>query len=49
MGRYCNHYYDKVTEAIKLKCGYNFEYIIKYVWRENNFGNCNYNLLIFVM
>ena len=35
MSRYCNHYYEKVTEAIKLKCGYAFDYIIKYVWREN--------------
>ena len=24
MGRY-NHYYEKFTEAIKLKCGYDFE------------------------
>ena len=31
MGRYCNQYYEKVTEAIKLKCGYDFDYIIKYV------------------
>ena len=36
MGRYCNHYYEKVTEAIKLKCGYDFDYIIKYVWRGKN-------------
>ena len=39
MGRYCNHYYEKVTEAIQLKFGYDFDYIIKYVWREKNFGN----------
>ena len=31
MGRYYNHYYGKLTEAIKLKCGYDFYYIIKYV------------------
>ena len=34
MGRYCNHYFEKVTEAIKLKCGYDFHYIIKYVCRK---------------
>ena len=47
MGRYCNHYYEKVTEAMKLKCGYDFDYIIKYVSREKFFGNCNYKLVIF--
>ena len=31
MGRYCNDYYDKFPEAIKLKCGYDLDYIIKYV------------------
>ena len=31
MGRYCNDYYDKFPEAIKLKCGYDLNYIIKYV------------------
>ena len=49
MGRYYNHYYEKFTEAIKLKCGYDFYYIIKYVWCENFLGNCNYKLVIFVM
>ena len=49
MGRYCNHYYEKVTKAIKLKCGYDFDYIIKYVWTEKNFGNCNYRLVRFVL
>ena len=34
MGRYYNHYYGKFTEAIKLKCGYDFDYIIKNVWCE---------------
>ena len=38
MSRYCNHYYENVTETIKLKCGYDFDYIIKYVWREKNLG-----------
>ena len=31
MGRYCNDYYEKFPEAIKLKCGYDLDYIIKYV------------------
>ena len=34
MGRYCNDYYEKFPEAIKLKCGYDLEsldYIITYV------------------
>ena len=31
MGRYCNDYYEKFSEAIKLKCGYDLDYIIKYV------------------
>ena len=34
MGRYYNHYYGKFTKAIKLKCGYDSDYIIKYVWCE---------------
>ena len=37
LGRYYNHYYEKFTEAIKLKCGYDLDYIIKkYVLREKN-------------
>ena len=31
MGQYYNHYYEKFTEAIKLKCGYELDHIIKYV------------------
>ena len=31
MGRYCNDYYEKFPEAIKLKCGYDLDYIIKHV------------------
>ena len=31
MGRYCSDYYEKFSEAIKLKCGYDLDYIIKYV------------------
>ena len=31
MGPYCNDYYEKFPEAIKLKCGYDLDYIIKYV------------------
>ena len=45
MGRYYNHYYGKFTEAIKLKCGYDFDYILKYVLCKKN-GNCNYKLVI---
>ena len=30
-GKYYNHYYKKITEAIKLKCRYNLDYIIKYI------------------
>ena len=26
LGRYYNHYYEKFTEAIKLKCGYDLDY-----------------------
>ena len=48
MGRYCNHYYENVTQAIKLKYGYDFDYIIKFVWCKKN-GNCNYKLIIFVL
>ena len=31
MDRYYNHYYEKFTYAIKLKCDYDFDYIIKYI------------------
>ena len=31
MGRYCNDYCDKFPEAVKLKCGYDLDYVIKYV------------------
>ena len=48
-GKYYNHYHEKVTQASKLKCGYDFDYLIKYVWREKYFVNCNYKLVIFVM
>ena len=36
MDRYCNDYYDKFPEAIKPKCGYDLDYIIKYVSRKKN-------------
>ena len=36
MDRYYNHYYEKFIEAIKLKCGYDFYYIIKYVRCKKN-------------
>ena len=29
LGSYYNHYYEKFTESIKLKCGYDLDYIIK--------------------
>ena len=35
-GRYCNDYYEKFPEAIKLKCGYDLDYIIKYVLCKKN-------------
>ena len=34
--RYCNDYYEKFPEAIKLKCGYDLDYIIKYVSCKKN-------------
>ena len=30
MSRYCNDYYEKFPEVIKLKCEYDLFYIIKY-------------------
>ena len=48
MSRYCNDYYEKFPEAIKLKCEYDLDYIIKYVSRKK-ISNCNYKLVIFVM
>ena len=36
MGRYCNDYYEKFPEAIKLKYGYDLDYIIKYVLCKKN-------------
>ena len=36
MSRYCNDYYEKFPEAIKLKCGYDLDYIIKYVSCKKN-------------
>ena len=37
MGRYCNDYYEKFPEAIKLKCGYDLDYIRKYVSCKKDF------------
>ena len=34
MDRYYNHYYEKFADAIKLKCGYDFDSIIKYIYCE---------------
>ena len=36
MRRYCNDYYEKFPEAIKLKCEYDLDYIIKYVSCKKN-------------
>ena len=36
MGRYCNGYYEKFPEAIKLKCRYDLDYIKKYVSYKKN-------------
>ena len=36
MGRYCNDYYEIFPDAIKLKCGYDLDYIIKYVSCKKN-------------
>ena len=36
MGRYCNDCYKKFPDAIKLKCGYDLDYIIKYVSCKKN-------------
>ena len=44
MSRYYNHY-EKFTEAIKLKCGYDFDYI----FCKKIIGNSNYNVVIFVI
>ena len=33
-GRYYNHYYEKFTEAIKLKCGYDYNKVCLNVLRE---------------
>ena len=47
IGQYCNVYDEKFPEAIKLKCGYDLDYIIKYVSCKKG-RNCNYKLVIFV-
>ena len=36
MRRYCNDYYEKFPEAIKLKCEYDLDYILKYVSCKKN-------------
>ena len=48
IGQYYDHYYGKFPEAIKLKCGYDLDYIIKYV-SYKKMGNCNYKLVLFAM
>ena len=46
IGQYYNHYYEKFPEAIKLKCGYDLDYLIKYVSCKK-MSNCNYKLVLF--
>ena len=36
MSRYCNDCYEKFPEAIKLKCEYDLDYIVKYVSCKKN-------------
>ena len=36
MNRYCNDYYEKFPEAIKLKCEYDLDHILKYVSCKKN-------------
>ena len=36
LGQYYNHYYEKFPGAIKLKCEYDLDYIIKYVSCKKN-------------
>ena len=47
IGQYYNHYYEKFTEAIKLKCRYDLDYIIKYVLCKK-MSNCNYIFTFFL-
>ena len=48
MSRYCNDYYEKFPEAIKLKCEYDLDYIIS-MFRVKKISNCNYKLVLFAM
>ena len=48
ISQYYNHYNKKFPEAIKLKCGYDLDYIIKYVSCKK-MSNCNYKLALFAM
>ena len=48
IGQYYNNCYEKFLEAIKLKCGYDLDYIIKYVSCKK-MSNCNYKLVLFAM
>ena len=48
IGQYYNHYYEKFPEAIKLKCGYDLDYIIKYVSCKK-MSNCNDKLVLFTI
>ena len=46
--QYCNHYCKKITGSMKLKRGYDLDYIIKYVSCKK-MSNCIYKLVIFAM
>ena len=48
IGQCYNHYYEKCPEATNLKCGYDLDYIIKYVSCKK-MSNCNYKLVLFAM
>ena len=48
IGQCYNHYYERFPEAIKLKYGYDLDYIIKYVSCKK-MSNCNYKLVLFAM
>ena len=48
IGQYYHHYYEKCPETIKLKCGYDLDYRIKYVSCKK-MSNCNYKLVLFAM
>ena len=48
IGQYYNHFGDKFPQVIKLKCGYDLDYRIKY-GSCKKMSNCNYKLVLFAM